>query len=221
MDYSDLFGTVRRHLEPHGVICEVEAGKKVTQKAFAKAETKMKVLLPVELREFYFAVGDGLSFRWQADPEDLKEPFANLEVPSLTHLASMYVGWRQMALYSPEEAEKYGFPYTEDPELAKRTAAKMWHWLPVIEEGNGDLICQDLSDPACPVIFHEHDWLDGGSGDSGHFLGASWLAFLTAWGSVCFQFPRSLWWPSTFRTGGGVDWHGEQFCETFRIEGLA
>ncbi len=52
-----------------------------------------------------------------------------------------------MALYSPKAAEKYGFPYTKDPALAKITAARMWHWLPVIEEGNGDLICIDMSKP--------------------------------------------------------------------------
>jgi hypothetical protein len=97
----------------------------------------------------------------------------------------------------------------------------MWHWLPVIEVENADLICQDLSDPCCPVIFNQHDWLDGGSGDNGHPLAPNWRAFLQAWGSVCFQFPRSLWWPACFRPGSGVVWDGEQFREPFRIGGMA
>ncbi len=50
-----------------------------------------------------------------------------------------------MALYDSEAAERYGFPYTKSPTLAKQTAARQWHWLPVIDDGNGDLICVDLS----------------------------------------------------------------------------
>jgi cell wall assembly regulator SMI1 len=221
MDYKSLFGSVRGHLQRLGVACEVRAGKAATEKAFAKAEGKINVQLPADLREFYQAVGDGFSLRWQADADDHKAPFANFQVPTLKYLASMYEGWRGMALYSPPEAEKYGFPYTKDPTLAKQTAARMWHWLPVIEEDNGDLICQDLSNPTCPVIFNQHDWLDGGTGDNGHLLAQSWRAFLTDWGSVCFQLPESLYWPSCFRAGGGVAWDGEQFRAPYRIEGLA
>jgi len=221
MDCGKLFDTVQRHLGRHGVACEVVAGKRVTDKALTKAESKMKVRLPAELREFYQTVGDGFVFGWEADPDDLKKPFAGFVVPTLSDLASMYVGWRKMALYSPEDAEKYGFLHTQDSALAKRTAARMWHWLPLIEEGNGDQICQDLSDPSCPVIFNQHDWLDGGSGDNGHLLAPTWRGFLTAWGSVCFQFPKDLYWPACFLPGGGVAWAGEQFREPFRISGLA
>jgi cell wall assembly regulator SMI1 len=193
MDYKSLFDTVRRHLERLGIACEIEAGIPATEKTVTKAETKMKVRLPTDLREFYETIGDGFSLRWQAD-SDGKAPFANLQVPTLKYLAGMYTGWREMALYAPEKADKYGFPYTKDPALAKRTAARMWHWLPVLEEGNGDLICQDLSDPGCPVIFNKHDWLDGGTGENGHIMAPHLPAFLADWGSVCFQFPKSLYW---------------------------
>lgn len=221
MDYKNLFETVRRHVERLSIACEVEAGKVASEKSIAKVEDKMNARLPAELREFYQTVGDGFSLRWQADADDSNAPFANLQVPTLKYLASMYIGWRGMVLYSPEAADKYGFPYTKDPALAKRTAARMWHWLPVLEEGNGDSICHDMSDPSCPVIFNQHDWLDGGSGDNGHRLASNWRAFLTAWGSVCFQFPKSLYWPLCFRPGGGVAWDGEQFRSPFRVGGLA
>ena len=126
-----------------------------------------------------------------------------------------------MVLYSPERAEEYGFPYTKDPILAKRTAARMWNWLPVIEEGNGDSICLDLDAPSCPVVFDKHDWMDGGSGDNGHPLAPNWRAFLLGWGSVCFQVPDGLYWPWCFRPGGGVAWDSESFRSPFRIADLA
>jgi hypothetical protein len=136
-------------------------------------------------------------------------------------MARHYVEWRQYALYAPEKAEQYGFPYTENPELAKRTAARMWDWLPVIAEGNGDLICVDLGVPSHPVIFHQHDWMDGGTGDNGHLLADNWGEFLAKWATVCFQFPKSLWWPSAFKPGGGIAWEGEQFRDPFRIASFA
>jgi cell wall assembly regulator SMI1 len=221
MDYRELLDAVRRHVEQQGVGCAISGGKPASEKAVAATEGKLKVRLPAELQEFYRTVADGYAMFWQADENDAKQPFGGLEVPKLSALAEMYSAWRGMALYTPEQSDKYGFPYTKDPALAKRAAARQWHWLPVIEEGNGDLICVDLSAPGGSVVFHKHDWLDGGSGDDGHPLAPSWRAFLANWGSVCFQLPDGLYWPSCFRQGGGVVWDSEMFRSPFRFAGLA
>ncbi len=221
MEYQRLLDAVRHHVERQGVECAAPSGKPASEKAVAAVEAKLKVRLPTELREFYRTVADGYAMFWQADPDDANQPFGGLQVPKLSSLAEMYSGWRGMALYNSEQAEKYGFPYTKDPALAKRTAARQWHWLPVINEPNGDLICLDLSAPGGPVIFHKHDWLDGGTGDDGHLLAPSWREFLMGWGSVCFQFPDGLYWPSCFRPGGGVAWGNECFRSPFRMVGRA
>ncbi|WP_088253688.1 SMI1/KNR4 family protein [Fimbriiglobus ruber] len=220
MDCRVLFETVRRHLNLHGITCEVETGSKVTEKILAKAESETKIRLPGELREFYTTIGNGFSFFWNADANDPNSPFGSLLIPTLADLVSLYHGWREVALYTPEKAEAYEFPYTDDPRLAKQTAARMWFWLPIIQEGNGDLICIDLAVPNGPVVFHRHDWLDGGTGDDGHLLAPSWRMFLTSWASVCFQLPNNLYWPSSFTPGGGVAWDGEQFRDPYRIPGL-
>ncbi len=220
MDYSGLLDAVRRHVVAQGVACAITSGTPASEKAVAAAEAKLNVRLPAEMREFYRTVADWYAMFWEADANDSTQPFGGLQVPTLSSLVKMYTGWRGMALYTPEKAERYGFPYTEDPTLAKRTAARQWHWLPVIEQGNGDLICLDLSVPGGPVIFHKHDWLDGGTGDDGHLLAPSWRAFLVGWGSVCFQFPEGLYWPSCFRQGGGVAWDSEMFRGPFRVAGL-
>jgi hypothetical protein len=97
----------------------------------------------------------------------------------------------------------------------------MWSWLPFHQEGNGDQFCIDLGDPSRPVVFDQHDWLDGGTGDNGHILASNFREFISDWGRVCFQAPESLYWPSCFLPEGGVDWAGPQFRDPFRVEELA
>ncbi|WP_162671139.1 SMI1/KNR4 family protein [Gemmata massiliana] len=220
VDYPSLLETVLGHLEELGVTYLATSGELVTDEVLESAEASMKIRLPAELREFYQTVGDGFSFFWESDSGDPKTPWGSLPVPSLSSLVKMYTGWRGLVLYSPERAEEYGFPHTKDPALAKHTAARMWHWLPIIAEENGDAICLDLGAPGCPVVFDQHDWMDGGSGDNGHPLGANWREFLIGWGSVCFQMPKDLYWPWCFRPGG-VAWDGEHFHSRFRVAELA
>jgi cell wall assembly regulator SMI1 len=217
VDYHGLFEIVRRHLERHGVVCDISIGEPASAQELAAVENELGVTLPGELREFYTTVGNGYSMYWNADASNARNPWGSLQVLSLVSLAEVYTGWRGMALYDSEAADRYGFPYTKNPTLAKQTAARQWHWLPVIEEGNGDLICVDLSVSGGPVVFHQHDWLDGGTGDDGHVLAPGWGAFLNGWGSVCFQNPAGLYWPHCFLPGGGVAWDGEEFREPFRV----
>ena len=216
MDYRSLFDAVRRHVEAQGVACSVTAYAPPTPAKLAKAEREMGVRLPAELREFYRAAGDFFYLSWKADADDLNQPFAGFQVPSLADLVGHYLDWRSYALYTPERSEEYGFPHAKDPALAKRTAARMWHWLPVMTDAGGDQICIDLGDPSCPVVFDQHDWWEGGNG---HVLASNWAAFVAGWGSVCFQEPRRSYWPLCFREGGGVAWDGDEFREPFRLSG--
>jgi cell wall assembly regulator SMI1 len=217
MHFRKFLDRVRHHVEKQGVECSDICPRPASEKALRETETKLGIRIPAELREFYRTIGNGYSMNWQADEHDAKQPFGGLQVYSLSELAGTYTGWRGLALYTPERAEKYGFPYTKDPELAKRTAARQWHWLPIIDHANGDLICVDLSVAEGPVIFHSHDWLDGGTGDDGHVLATSWKAFVAGWGSVCFQEPNTCYWPPCFVPGGGVDWTHPFFRSPFRM----
>lgn len=220
MDFNKILDAVSRHLRQRGVTPLIVPQRLASKREIAKAEAKMKLCLPAELAQFYQTVGNGYALFWQPTSQGEETKFGSFQVPSLNDLASGCLSWRKLVLYSPEAAEKYGFPHTKDPALAKRTAARMWHWLPVIAEENGDAISHDLSDQTCPVVFDEHDWLDGGSGENGHVLAANWYEFVKGWGSVCFQMPKCFWWPSCFRAGGGVDWDGEEFDDTFHVANL-
>jgi hypothetical protein len=115
--------------------------------------------------------------------------------------------------------DEYDYRYTNDPALAKQTALRMRHWLEFHDEGNGDRFCFDMSTAGHPVVFDQHDWMDGGSGHNGHLLGESLLAFYTAWSRVCFQRPEGLWWPSVFQKDGGINWTSKEFRKPFRLRG--
>jgi cell wall assembly regulator SMI1 len=221
MDYAGLFDLLYGHLDSLGVAGSANAGEPATDEALAGAEVEMKVRLPAEFREFYRTVGNGFSLYWETDPDDPEKQWGGFHVPELASLIGMNAGWRGLVLYTPERAEEYGFPHTKDPDLAKHTAARMWHWLPVIKEPNGDAICLDLGASGCPVVFDKHDWMDGGSGENGHVLAPNWRSFLVGWGGVCFQPPRSMYWPQCFRPGGGVAWESDEFPSPFRVPGLA
>ncbi len=217
MSCADLFGRVRARLDELGVQATFGTGRPVIECWDVwEVQDTIGRSIPDTLRLFYLEMGDGLTFRWQAPGEDENGPFAKLEIPSLRSLGWAYHAWRDVVLYTPEKAESYGFPHTEDPALAKRTAGRMWDWIPVLAEGNGDTICIDLGSPSAPVIFHKHDWLDGGTGDNGFLMAESWGAFLSGWAGVCFQRPRSMFWASALGPSG-VEWGGEQFREPFRL----
>lgn len=60
------------------------------------------------------------------------------------------------------------------------------------DEDNGDGFCLDTALDHSPVVFDQHDWYDGGTGENGHHLADSLLQFYMDWAPVCFQIPSSL-----------------------------
>ena len=142
---------------------------------------------------------------------------ANVEIPPLLELVADH---RHRQTYATEYDARYAYPHVKDPALARRTAERMRHWLGFHTEGNGDRFCVDTSLDPAPVVFDQHDWYDGGTGENGRRLADSLLQFFKDWAQVCFQSPRSLWWPSVFKKdGAGIDWSSAEFREPFRLPG--
>lgn len=81
-------------------------------------------------------------------------------------------------------------------------------WVPLIEEGNGDLVCLDAGTGRIAIWCH----------DEFKFvtLGSSIGTFLENWSKVCFQSPKGLYWPRGV-DAHGVDWHSDEFDDCFRI----
>ncbi|MCX7666338.1 MAG: SMI1/KNR4 family protein [Gemmataceae bacterium] len=221
MQYPELFERVFVQLKQLGIEYSVTFGARVFPRQIRAIEKELSCRFPPEFREFYLTVGNGVILYWPANPDtDALGPWGVLIIPSLSSLMEINQRWRDIALYSPEKANEYGFPYTKDPALAKQTAARMWQWLPLIEHHNGDAIALDLGAVGCPVVFDQHDWFDGGTGDNGFPLAPNFKAFLWGWGSICFQEPLDCYWPRCFKPTGGVDWYGKFFDQKFCIPNL-
>lgn len=213
MAYLELFERVADHVRRQGVKVRFKRGKPLSAVAIDRARSQAFIPIPTALAEFYAEIGDGLEFGWSMKRGD--KPLASHEIFKIADIAPKSfedVNWLT------EWKDDYGFPYTDDPVLAKTTALRMRKWFRFAGEGNGDTFCLDTAADPSPVLFNKHDWYDGGSGDNGHKVADSLFQFYSEWAQVCFQLPSSLYWPSVFRKGGvGIDWSSAEFQEPFRL----
>jgi hypothetical protein len=212
MAYLELFERAADHVRNQGVTVTFKCGKPLPQSVIERAQAGTLIAIPASMAEFYAEVGDGLFFRWT--PDDDEAPFAAFEFPKLRDriVESIdKVRWRT------EWDDTYDFRGTKDRKLAKQTALRMRKWMPFHDEGSGDRFCLDTAIDSAPVVFDQHDWFDGGTGENGHVLAGSLFKFLTDWSQVCFQFPRSLWWPLVFRKPIGINWNSDEFRQPFRL----
>jgi hypothetical protein len=233
MVYLEIFDRVAKYVTDRGAFVTWRRSPHLSDSDFAEAKASCRISLPDDLLEMYAEVGDGTLFRWTlAERPDLSlippaylfdylnqlpkndGPVGGVELTTLSQLVTYVnesINWRI------EWDDDYDYRFTKDPNLAKSTAKRMRKWARFHDEGNGDQFCLDGGIAPSPVVFDKHDWMDGGTGDNGHRLGDSLLAFYQDWSKVCFQGPSSLWWPAVFRPKGGVDWQSDEFDEGFRL----
>lgn len=183
-----------------------------------KAHERLPWELDPELLNFYHKGTNGLLFSWVAKESLDLQSIASVSLPNLKELVKHVESWKGILYYTPEQIEEYGFPHTDNPALAKQTAERMNNWVPLLGSGEADLICVDLGAPGCPVVYHKHDWMDGGTGENGTFMAANWTEFLESWSKVCFQDPFPKDWPEFFLPEGGIDWESDSFAEPFRLK---
>lgn len=215
MAYLELFERVADHVRRHGVDVTFNRGEPLTASVIERAGAEALIPIPDAMAVFYAEVGDGLDFAWAARGD--RAPFAHHEFPKL---ADRVIESFDELSWKTEWKDDYDFRYTKNPALARQTALPMRKWMPFHDEGNGDAFCLDTALDPAPVVFNRHDWYDGGTGENGHRLADSLSQFYADWAQVCFQFPRSLWWPSVFnKNGPGVDWSSAEFREPFRLPG--
>jgi hypothetical protein len=204
----------------------------------------MKIPLPEPLLQLYREVGDGVALFWNdgepipPSPEQLRVAAEIRKLSGLPfHIATRYSGERSGGMRWPpiaklvashlhrskrsvEYNDNYDFHGVKDRHLARQTALRMRQWFRFHDEGNGDQFCIDTAATPNAVVFDQHDWCDGGSGANGAIMASSLPEFIEQWSKICFQNPKSNWWPSVLG-GSGVDWTCDEFDSALRLSDSA
>ncbi len=204
---------VSKHLASLGIRLKCALNPTADPAEIDAAQERIGQPLPSSYIQFVTQFANGLSLSWSTDAE----PFASFDMEDVDSAVSGALSMRDWRFYNEESARKYGFPYVDDSELALVTNRLMRNWIPLHAVGNGDNFSLNLNEDGFGnVIFDDHSWLDGGSGDNGFLMAADFPTFFESWGAVCFCQPKSLWWKSVL-TDNGVNWDSDQFDDRFRL----
>lgn len=207
----DAIESAANHVRRQGVAVDLSLNEPPGAATIRAARQACPLALPEQLVDVYREIGDGFAMRWAAHED--RGPFGMIDLLPLQPLADNCAGRRKFAR---EWDDAYDFRFTKDPRLARRTAMRMRSWLQFHAEGNGDGFCLEVGEEGAPVVYHQHDWFDCGSGDNGHVVGHLLHDFLMEWARRCFQRPRELWWAAVVGKGG-IDWSNREFDSRFVV----
>jgi cell wall assembly regulator SMI1 len=202
-----IFKRVTRHLNKLDIVPKLTKLPPLDMSMLRGLRQKLGLSLPADLHDLYLNYAGGLMYSWFAEGA-----FGALQIPMPKDLSKQLRGWKELVLWMDD----YDFPHVKNSTLARKTYAKMKHWLPLIGEGNGDGFCLDCASSTGAVVFHQHDWYDGGSGDNGHVVAPDLRRFIENWATVCFTSPRQLFWTETF-VARGVSWTRKHFKTEYII----
>jgi len=201
-----------RHLARKGYELHVETRPVVKGVVIDEFERERGFPVPDGLRWFYTRYSDGLNL-WFAARGSLDG-----EGPEFAPFSAIAdddgIRERVETWWTPEMMGE-SFPgHTEEADALCR---RMMHWIPILDEGNGDQLCVDASVPEGPIVSHQHDWTVGRERpDNGFVVAAGILELLEDWSRVCFSNPRSLGWKA-FKEAGRLEWTGEYFEDRFVV----
>ncbi|QDS89511.1 SMI1 / KNR4 family protein [Rosistilla ulvae] len=211
---QNILDRVAKHLADAGIVLSVELNPPATTGDIDAAQSRIGFALPPAYVEFVTQFANGLTLYWTSDDD----PFGSFELEPVANSVGGALEMRDWRFYDDDAARKYGFPYTDDSDLALVTNRLMHNWIPLHAEGNGDNFSLNLNPEGFGnVLFDHHSWLDGGTGANGFLMANDFTSFFESWSTVCFAQPKSLWWKSVL-TDGGVDWASDQFDDRFRLK---
>ncbi len=210
----ETFEKVRNDLSALGIEFHCDLNPAATMGDIDQANAQLGRSLPDSYVDFVTTCANGFEVSWRTKDG----PFSAFVMESLESSTEGMLSMLNWRFYDEAAAKEYGFPHTDDPELAMRTNERMHRWFPFHQVGNGDYFSIDMNqDRFGVVILDQHDWLDGGTGDNGFIMASDLPSFFRAWGNVCFVEPRELYWKSVIGSNG-IDWDSEQFDDRFCIK---
>lgn len=204
----ETIAPVLTHLEELGASIGMFISTPTRSSLVERFEAEFNLSLPDAVREFYIKHADGLFLHWTIDALDVQ---GNLTIASLNELRLARQRW-----LNSDQGPKPIAKRVEPLDTALKTWERMANWLPIWEEGNGDLGCIDAA--TGQIVWHCHDWADGGDGTNGYVIESDILNLIRNWASVCFSTPKSLsWWHVTSATQDAADWNSDEFDARCRL----
>lgn len=195
LNLLDQLTRATQHLDSLGIASEGYLYEPAPVESIEAFEREFSLTLPRDFVSLYNLQSDGFTFSWEAD-----DASGYAYLPALNELRLQRQSW------CTDQLDCAGFKNitlddTEHPEL--------FPWLPLVDEGNGDLLCLDTDTGKITLWNHAVFELIT--------LGSSLHTFLENWSRFCFQTPKGLYWPRV-ANDDGVDWENDEFDDRFRLD---
>lgn len=148
-----------------------------------KLEKNIGHSLPKSLKEIYINETSKLLFDWSAEPDlfgiDCKSGYIKLLSPE--EVMEKVFEMKEMVEEGNNNQEEL------DSNEGLRALVNDWgHWIPIFSFPNGDAFCIDTRKDKMPIVFLEHDVMDGGPYIHGTIIAASFEDLLEIWSKVSF-----------------------------------
>lgn len=207
MKLYEIICPVLMHVEQLGAAIDVSIKAPTKMSRVDRFEFDFGLNMPDSIRQFYTDVADGLTIAWHIDDYALQ---GRIEIASLKELRLFRERW-----LSGDRGPKPESKYFDDIGAALTVWERMANWIPIWDEGNGDLGCIDTN--TGQVVYHAHDWW-APTGNNGNPIEANILSLIENWSRVSFAYtPDRSWRAITSPFRDAVDWGADDFDPRCRV----
>lgn len=178
---------VHEHMKRVGECSILEVHDAVTRENADAICRANQVEIPEAVRSVYEDFGNGFELNWTYSNDEF-EWQGRFAWPELKAFVQDQVDWTEYLRWLDNEPDELA---VDNKALAREILSRMDDWMPFCTLCNGDLFCIDRRSGG--IVFHQHDWHDGGTGMNGWNVADNLETFITNWGSVCFSEPIRDW----------------------------
>ncbi len=194
-----------------GVKTDISLSEHCNSSEINELEKKFEIQFSKQLKDIYLNHASTIQFSWNVDDNrfglNCKRGFVNLLSPK--DIISKYDDMISMVgegVANPDElAENEGL----------KALVEDWpNWIPIFSFPNGDYFCIDKHEDGNPIIFLEHDVMDGGPNVHGLKIALNFDDLVYKWSKVGFVDIYD-WTDGT--NSDGIDFNLEVFKELLKV----
>ncbi|CAM5223546.1 hypothetical protein UACE39S_02406 [Ureibacillus acetophenoni] len=168
---------------PDYEVQEIELGTKINDEELKKIETRLNFHFPHILRNFYLNDASNISLTWNKVGSCFGEECKHGE---LNIISPIEIVQKVEEMKNEVNELLINKEYYEENEGMKAIVEDWIYWIPVIKFRNGDAFCFDTRQPDYPIVFLEHDVMDGGPNLHGLKIATNFEKLFRSWVNVGF-----------------------------------